>query len=106
MALADLPTGIYRHYKGPLYLVFGYGHDANQEGRITVEYVGLELNQAHTGPRLANRTAVSDDPKVEAWWDQVHSDGTKCCALIPGSREVCDVGASCRASLRVHRPKL
>lgn len=53
--LPDLQAGIYRHYKGPLYLVFGYGHDANQDGRTVVVYVGLQLDGAHTGTRLAVR---------------------------------------------------
>lgn len=81
--LPDLPSGVYRHYKGPLYFVFGYGHDANadrlvnvsdiyKEDRIVLDtkvslpvlgqravvvYMALELNRAHTGPRLAIRTA-------------------------------------------------
>lgn len=48
--------GIYRHYKGPLYQVFGLTHDANNEHRICVLYIGLELDKAHLGPRLAVRT--------------------------------------------------
>lgn len=49
-------AGIYRHYKGPLYLVIGLGHDANYEFRATVIYIGLELDNAKTGPRMAVRT--------------------------------------------------
>lgn len=59
MVVTDLPTlpaGVYQHYKGPLYLVLGYGHDANHEDRNVVVYVGLELDTAHRGPRLAVRT--------------------------------------------------
>ena len=56
-ALPDLPAGVYRHYKGQHYLVLGYGHDSNVEGRVIVVYVGLELDGAKTGPRLAARTA-------------------------------------------------
>jgi hypothetical protein len=52
----DFKAGIYRHYKEPLYLVLGLGHDANYESRITVLYIGLELDQAKPGPRLAVRT--------------------------------------------------
>lgn len=48
--------GIYRHYKGPLYQVFGLTHDANEEGRICVLYIGLQLDGAHLGPRCAVRT--------------------------------------------------
>lgn len=55
--LPDLRTGIYRHYKGPLYTPFGYGHDANDPERTVVVYQGLELTDAHKGPRLAVRTA-------------------------------------------------
>lgn len=57
--LDDLRAGVYRHYKGPLYLVLGYGHDANDEGRTVVVYVGLQLDGAKQGARLAVRT-VSD----------------------------------------------
>lgn len=53
--LPDLRAGVYRHYKGPHYLVLGYGHDANQEGRNVVIYVGLELDGAKQGARLAAR---------------------------------------------------
>lgn len=56
--LPELAAGVYRHYKGPLYLVLGYGHDANAEGREVVVYVGLELDEAKTGPRLAVRDAA------------------------------------------------
>lgn len=73
--LTDLRAGVYRHWKGPLYLVLGYGHDANAEDlfamledkvyppglkrlgqRDVVVYIGLELDEAHSGPRLAVRT--------------------------------------------------
>jgi hypothetical protein len=77
--LRDLPAGIYRHYKGHYYQCLGYGHDANYEDRITVNYIGLQLQDAHTGPRMATRTAESDDPEVDAWFDYVHADGKKCC---------------------------
>lgn len=86
--LPDLPSGVYRHYKGPLYFVFGYGHDANAldlypaQGidasltpfvdRTVVVYMGLELTDAHKGPRIAVRTA--DD-----FHALVHSgDGSVC----------------------------
>jgi hypothetical protein len=73
--LPDLRTGIYRHYKGHFYFVFGYGHDANADSlhaeqpggvvpedlplgeRAVVIYMGLELTDANKGPRLAVRTA-------------------------------------------------
>lgn len=70
-----LPTGIYQHWKGPLYLVLGLGHDANADElysnknyiarsseryplgeREVVVYVGLQLDAAHEGARLAVRT--------------------------------------------------
>lgn len=73
--LPDLRSGVYRHWKGPLYFVFGYGHDANAEEifrraeveglpqfyrlgqRAVVVYMALELTDARKGPRLAVRTA-------------------------------------------------
>lgn len=57
--MEQLLAGVYRHYKGPLYLVLGYGHDSNQDGRQVIIYIGLELDQAKPGPRLCVRT-VSD----------------------------------------------
>lgn len=54
-ALPDLRAGVYRHYKGPHYLVLGYGHDANRDGRQVVVYIGLQLDGAHSGARLAVR---------------------------------------------------
>lgn len=96
--LPDLPSGVYRHYKGPLYFVFGYAHDANaldlfqtqgigpalepMGDRAVVVYMALELTDAHTGPRLAVRTARDG---VDAFWDDVHvgnperfTEGTVC----------------------------
>lgn len=55
--MRNLRAGVYRHYKGPLYLVLGYAHDANQEGRTVVVYVGLQLDGAKSGERIAVRTA-------------------------------------------------
>lgn len=81
--MADLLAGVYRHYKGPLYLVLGLAHDANadvlfhadevefakrdwQSGtmhqeaplgeRTVVVYVGLQLDDAKPGARLAVRS--------------------------------------------------
>lgn len=71
--LPDLPAGVYRHYKGPLYQVLGYGHDSNYEGRAVVVYIGLQLDGAKTGPRLAVRTA-------EDFHAHLHADGTTCYA--------------------------
>jgi len=58
--------------------VIGYGHDANHEDRATVIYIGLQLSQASHGPRFSTRTAESDDPNVDAWFDFVHENGAKC----------------------------
>jgi hypothetical protein len=48
--------GIYKHFRGHLYQVFGVAHDANNEYRICVVYIGLEIDGASLGPRLAVRT--------------------------------------------------
>lgn len=92
--LPDLPAGVYRHYKGPLYLVLGYGHDANADTigdtwdedhgnpylvpfgeRAVVVYVGLELTDAHTGPRLGIRNVKGKD----AFFDWLHPDNWSVC---------------------------
>jgi len=55
--------GIYRHYKGPLYQVLGLVHDSNNDERVCVLYIGLELNEEHLGPRMAVRNLDrGDDP--------------------------------------------
>lgn len=88
--LPPLPSGVYRHYKGPLYQVLGYAHDANADelysnrsgvarsesqapsgDRIVVVYFGLQLEDAHMGPRLAVRT-------VDDFFAWVHNDGHQC----------------------------
>lgn len=80
--LPDLLAGVYQHYKGPLYQVFGYAHDANfkpdgsesvtyDDARMCVVYMGLELTGAHGGPRLAVRTA-------QDFFQRVHPDGSSC----------------------------
>ena len=52
----EFKAGIYQHYKGPHYLVLGLAHDANQEDRTAVVYIGLETDRKKVGPRLAVRT--------------------------------------------------
>lgn len=71
--MSDYPiSGIYRHYKGPLYQVFAPAHDANVEGREVMVYMALELTKAHRGPRMAVRT-------VEDFVALVHPvDGSLC----------------------------
>lgn len=102
-----LPAGVYRHYKGPLYLVLGLAHDANAEElsyhhplmkddqggrgmwevlveREVVVYVGLQLDAAHEGARLAVRTLQDFFAKVcgyqhcEGFGKQVRSSAESC----------------------------
>lgn len=74
--LPELQPGIYRHYKGQLYQALGYAHDANDETRVVVVYMPLQLDEAHEGPRLAVRSVYGDEA---CWHDMVHlSDGTVC----------------------------
>ncbi len=89
--LPDLLAGIYRHYKGGYYLVEGYSQDANDLNRVVVNYVIPESDVAQSDLRRFVRTAVSDDPEVDAWWDHVHTDGSKCTAMFPNRSEVCPV---------------
>jgi hypothetical protein len=63
--MRELKAGIWRHYKGHLYLVLGYANDANQEDRTVVVYVGLELAGAKHGERINVRT-------VEDFFATVH----------------------------------
>jgi hypothetical protein len=75
-------SGIYRHYKGFYYLVLGVAHDANDESRTVVVYIGLELVKAHTGPRIAIRT-------LEDFNADVHIGDGKACddGLCPKSHQ-------------------
>lgn len=81
--LDDLRPGIYRHWKGPLYQVLGYAHDANDERRLCVVYMPLQLDGAHEGPRLAVRSYGDMDDAFDDW---VHpDDGTVCLNDCHGS---------------------
>lgn len=60
-----LPAGVYRHYKGDLYMVIGYGRDSNIDGREVVVYVGLELSGALMGPRIQVREVADFHAVVE-----------------------------------------
>lgn len=61
-ALPPLPAGVYRHYSGTVYHVFGYASDSTNgyEDRATlVAYMGLELSGcARPGPRILVRDAA------------------------------------------------
>lgn len=48
-------AGVYKHYKGPLYQVIGYSHNASDDNNVQVLYIGLELDSAKVGPRFATR---------------------------------------------------
>jgi hypothetical protein len=54
--LPELHAGVYRHWKGQLYQVFGYAHDANDDERVVVVYMGLQLIGARRGARMAVRS--------------------------------------------------
>lgn len=62
--LPDIRAGVWRHYKGPLYNVLGYSHNASDGNNPQVLYIGLELDSAKTGPRFATRD-------VEEWSELV-----------------------------------
>lgn len=78
-----LRCGVYRHYKGPLYLVLGLAHDANDPGRTCVVYVPLQLDGAHLGPRMAVRTLERYADSFLDWVDDpdapsmTFADGTE-----------------------------
>lgn len=90
----DILAGIYRHYKGTLYLVLGLAHDANAGElysnrswiarsserhplgeREVVVYVPLQLDEDHTGARLAVRT-------LDDFFALVHQDGSVCEGVV------------------------
>jgi hypothetical protein len=102
MRLPELQAGVYRHYKGRHYLVLGYSHDSNadtlydqqavddaagawQSGvmhtiqplgeRVCVVYIGLELTDAHKGPRIGHRNVTGPD----AFFDWLHPDDWSVC---------------------------
>ena len=63
----ELRMGVYRHYKGPLYQVIALAHDADDEARTCVIYIGLQLDSAHIGPRMAVRS-------IEGFTESVNAD--------------------------------
>ncbi|HUD06395.1 MAG TPA: DUF1653 domain-containing protein [Candidatus Saccharimonadales bacterium] len=77
----EFKAGVYRHYKGPHYLVLGIAHDSNYEDRIVVVYIGLELDLAKEGPRLATRTYED----FYAWVDP--SNGEAISKNEPGAKK-------------------
>lgn len=56
MEYAAFRAGYYRHFKGSMYLVLSLARDANEDGRTLVVYIGLELDEKKTGPRVSVRT--------------------------------------------------
>lgn len=54
---AQVLSGIYQHYKGKHYQVLGPAADSNEDGRVVIVYIGLELDGARPGPRMHVRTA-------------------------------------------------
>lgn len=51
----ELRSGVYKHYKGDLYQVIGYSHNASDDNNVQVLYIGLEISPDKTGPRWATR---------------------------------------------------
>jgi len=49
MSLRPLPSGVYQHWKGPLYLVLGYASDSN------ADTIGDHTKQAIIGQELEDR---------------------------------------------------
>lgn len=64
--------GIYLHYKQHLYEADHLTHNASEEGRIEIHYIGLQLEKAQEGPRHATREFS------EFLLDTIHEDGSKC----------------------------
>lgn len=56
MEYPEFKAGVYRHFKGPMYLMLGLAKDANDDTRKVVVYIGLELDEHKTGPRMSVRT--------------------------------------------------
>jgi hypothetical protein len=81
-----LPAGVYRHYKGGLYLIIGLAFDANIEGRTAVAYVPLYTREDQPGPRLTVRTAedffADLDPHTGLLWAEheefIQAEGQDC----------------------------
>ena len=59
--------GVYRHYKGPLYLVLGVGKDSNNDRNGEAMVVYISLSEPHAG---AFRTR-----HLKEFIDQVQVDG-------------------------------
>lgn len=68
----DFRPGVYLHYKKHLYEADHLVHNASEDNRIEVHYIGLELDNAKDGPRHATREFS------EFFTDAVHEDRSKC----------------------------
>lgn len=67
--LPELPAGVYRHYKGHLYLVLGYAQNAtnDEDGKIYVVYVGLQTDGQPSPMRMRLR-------QVDEFWGTVRNE--------------------------------
>lgn len=54
----DVRAGVWKHYKGPLYQVLGYSHNASNDNKPQILYIGLEIDPEKIGPRFATRDWV------------------------------------------------
>jgi len=75
--LRKFRPGIYIHYKGHLYEAMHLSHNASEDGRIEIAYIGLQLDEAHEGPRHATREFR------EFLFDIVHFDDGSICTHDP-----------------------
>lgn len=64
-AIPTLPAGVYRHYKGQLYLLLGIAQPSDPETELVVVYVPL---YPADGVRMRTRP-------LERWSEYVDSDG-------------------------------
>lgn len=78
--LPDLLAGVYKHHKGGLYQVLGYGEDSTnglEEPRPVVVYIGLQLPGLQLPDAASSmRLKVRD---AEEFHDWVHLDDGSVC---------------------------
>lgn len=65
----ELKSGIYKHYKGGLYLILGLARHSETDEKL-VAYVPLQIKSGQTGPRITVRP-------YEMFFDEVIVDGVK-----------------------------
>lgn len=65
----DILSGVYRHYKGGLYLILGAARHTETDEKL-IAYIPLYTREDHKGPRIQVRP-------LEMFFEEVEFEGKK-----------------------------